>query len=42
MIDNIYFFNFGWTDMEVTTNDYMIKILTHIDFIISSGMKVAK
>lgn len=26
--------------MEVTTNDYMIKILTHIDFIISSGMKV--
>jgi len=26
--------------MEVTTNDYMIKILTHIDFIINSGMKV--
>ncbi|KAL4467270.1 hypothetical protein ABPG72_010077 [Tetrahymena utriculariae] len=39
--NGIFYFNFGWTDMEVTSLDHMIKILTHIDFIISQGMKVS-
>ncbi|EGR33826.1 protein tyrosine phosphatase domain protein 1 protein, partial [Ichthyophthirius multifiliis] len=39
--NNIYFFNYGWTDMTVTNPTYMMKIMSSIDFIISQGYKIS-